>query len=883
MTLATGQTLSFYEILGPLGAGAMGEVYRARDTRLDREVALKVLPDEMAQDQERLQRFEREARTLASLNHSNVAQVFGIDEVDGTCFMAMELVPGEDLAARLSHGALQLTGALDVCRQIAEGLEAAHEAGVIHRDLKPANVLVTPEGKVKVLDFGLAKHSGTDGRASSTTDSALTTEEGRVLGTPTYMAPEQARGKPVDKRVDIWAFGCVLFECLTGQRAFAGETVGEVLATVLEKEPDWSSLPETTPEPLRQLLVRCLCKDPLRRMRDIGEARISLEDQAAASRDPKPPADGAPPRRTKLVSFGLAVVLLATASILLVEWRGADDGADTPYSSTPLTFSQYYDRDPTWSPGGEWIAFSRLKSGSIDLWLKNISSGEEFAQRKGPGDEASPRWSPDGRYIAVLCSDLPGTPVVLVRPHSSGAGGERVLVDTNVRVLDILSQWRVMGCRPWRDDGSSLLVSRVTEGGQSAVFRKSVDKDLLEQLTVPPVGSNDYYASYSFDQQRIVFVRITQGNGTLMMMSAEGGTAEVLFDRSGLIGLASWRPDDQSIVFIDQVGVWEVDVDTRTARRLLFTPDQSAHHGELAVCADGRIAYSVGVHDTTLTSLELETGERTRLTNHFGTNFYLCYSSRGEIAYNSDRTGDAEIWVLAPDGEELRLTYEAGIDNAPDWSADGERLIFRSNRDGAFKTYMMNRDGGDCRLVWNRAISDGWMAPRWSPSSPNSGELIGCIVPEEGGNALWGVQPDGENERRLLDGVVDFDWYLDSRRVICTLDEGRAEQLVAVNLETGDVQELWKGPHDELEVSPDGRFVLFGKGLGHASMGRAMLELEPPEESDGLPRAIGEPIDLVRPDGPWHTHHGSWAPDMKSIVYVHDADRANIYELIEQP
>ena len=219
----------------------MGEVYRARDTRLDRDVAIKVLPDELADDEERLRRFEREAKTLASLNHPCVAQVFGIDQVDRTCFMAMELVPGEDLAARLARGAMPLADALDACQKIAEGVEAAHEAGVVHRDLKPANVVLTPDGKVKVLDFGLAKPVGPAAGARSSSEALFSTEAGSVLGTPTYMAPEQVRGKPIDKRVDVWAFGCVLYECLTGRRAFDGETVGDVLAAVLESEPDWSA------------------------------------------------------------------------------------------------------------------------------------------------------------------------------------------------------------------------------------------------------------------------------------------------------------------------------------------------------------------------------------------------------------------------------------------------------------------------------------------------------------------------------------------------------------------------------------------------------------------------------------------------------------------
>jgi len=272
MPLSPGQTISFYEVLGLLGAGAMGEVYRARDTRLGREVALKVLPGEFADDEEPLRRFEREACTLASLSHQNVAHVYGLDRVGDTCFIAMELVPGEDLAARLARGALPIGEALDVARQIATGLESAHEAGVIHRDLKPANVILTPGGMLKLLDFGLAKPI----RFGTADASLQATEAGRVLGTPAYMAPEQARGQPVDKRVDVWAFGCVLYECLTGRRAFAGDTVSDVLAAVLEKEPDFSRLPAATPAHVRELLGRCLDKDPRTRLRDVGEVRIAL-------------------------------------------------------------------------------------------------------------------------------------------------------------------------------------------------------------------------------------------------------------------------------------------------------------------------------------------------------------------------------------------------------------------------------------------------------------------------------------------------------------------------------------------------------------------------------------------------------------------------------
>src|SRR5471032_1604929 len=288
MTIQAGSRLGPYEVLSAIGAGGMGEVYRARDTKLNRDVAIKVLLPGVANDQDRLARFSREAQVLASLNHPNIAHIYGIEDADGVKAMVLELVEGEDLAQRIERGAIPLDEALPIAKQIADALEAAHEQGIIHRDLKPANIKVRPDGTVKVLDFGLAKAMDPAGglcanAMNSPTLSMHATQAGIILGTAAYMSPEQARGKAVDRRADIWAFGVVLFEMFTGQRAFAGDTITDIIAAVVTREPDLTALPAATPGAIRHLLMRCIEKDPKRRLRDIGEARFALEGNPAAS------------------------------------------------------------------------------------------------------------------------------------------------------------------------------------------------------------------------------------------------------------------------------------------------------------------------------------------------------------------------------------------------------------------------------------------------------------------------------------------------------------------------------------------------------------------------------------------------------------------------
>ncbi len=411
MSLPLGARLGPYEVLAPLGAGGMGEVYRARDTSLSRDVAIKVLPEDVAADPERLARFKREAHLLAALNHPNIASIYGLDQADGKPFLVLELVEGEDLADRLKRGAIPLDEALPIAKQIAEALEEAHERGIVHRDLKPANIKLTPDGRVKVLDFGLAKAYVGDAESASKTDVShsptLTrgTDLGVVLGTAAYMSPEQARGRPVDKRADIWSFGVVLYEMLTGSRLFQGETVSDTLAAVLTREPDWNALPATVRGTVRTLLHDCLIRDPKQRLRDVGEARRAIERAGTGTTEP---AAVVRPSWRRALAWTLFVLGLAYGTLTLwAPWRrgvpaapvrlSVELGADVSLDRT--------DGGPVaiLSPDGGLLAFAARKSEGArpQLFLRRLDH-LQAAPLAGTEGAHSAFFSPDGQSIAFF-------------------------------------------------------------------------------------------------------------------------------------------------------------------------------------------------------------------------------------------------------------------------------------------------------------------------------------------------------------------------------------------------------------------------------------------------------------------------------------------------
>ena len=479
MALASGTRLGPYEISAQIGTGGMGEVYRARDTKLDRDVAIKVLPESLASDGERVARFEREARTLAALNHPNIAHIHGFEESNGLKALVMEFVEGATLADRIAEGPVPVDEALPIAKQIAEALEAAHELNIIHRDLKPANVKVRPDGAVKVLDFGLAKAMEPAGALSAgslsqspTITTPAMTQVGMILGTAAYMSPEQARGRPVDRRTDVWALGCVLYEMLAGVPAFSGEDVGEVLAAVIKTDVDWDRVAGVAPVRIETLLRRCLRKDQRRRLGDAGTVRIEIEDVLASPGETK-----ATPSSRTVVSLWLALVAgltLAVASAATTAWLRTPGGSKTPAKVARITLSLPPGTELTdgpsvvISPDGTRIAYVASRGGVPQLYLRALNEfdarpladtqwaaapssrrmgcGWAFSPTAGQGFNHRGLWLTSRRH--ALWARVTCGPVTRSSIRARGTRGD---------------------CRLWRDQSPACHRNSVRAGGRSSL------------------------------------------------------------------------------------------------------------------------------------------------------------------------------------------------------------------------------------------------------------------------------------------------------------------------------------------------------------------------------------------------------------------------------
>jgi eukaryotic-like serine/threonine-protein kinase len=698
MPLANGTRLGPYEVTAQIGAGGMGEVYRAMDAALGRAVAIKVLPDVLAGDPERLARFEREARTLASLSHPNIATIHGFHDFDGVRALVMELVEGPTLADRIAQGPLPIEEALPIAKQIAEAFETAHEQGIIHRDLKPANVKVRLDGTVKVLDFGLAKalESGPAAAADSTWSPTITspaTQLGVILGTAAYMAPEQARGRAADRRSDIWAFGCVLYEMLAGRRAFGpgasadatspssrtpGDDVADTLAAVLRAEPDWSALPGETPAHVKKLLIRCLQKDVRRRLPHIGAARLEIED-AIANHD-APRSEGAAaqvhsPRArlawTAALSLGLVAALLAVPAI--THWREAA-AVDAPEMRVEITTPPSPDLSFALSPDGRHLAFVAAGNGPPQLWIRSLG---DTTARPLPGTEEAryPFWSPDSRSIGFFSRSS-------VKRIDVAGGSSRALASASPS----------LGAT-WNGDGTIVFAGAV--GGP--LGRVPASGGAVTVVTTLGNGTEGGHLFPWFlpDQRRFVFFARGSRPG-LYLASLDSPAAKwvgdadsgaiyappgwLLFARDG--ALVAQRFDSNAGELAGEPLILADRVSSIAANGA--PPVSAAANGLIAYRNDQRIQRQLAWFD--------RSGKRLGNAAAPGDFANPALAPDGRVAVERVVDDNRDIWIL----DQLRmrrLTTDSGRDRFPVWSHDGARVFFASDRQGLQKMFVQAADG----------------------------------------------------------------------------------------------------------------------------------------------------------------------------------------------
>jgi serine/threonine protein kinase/Tol biopolymer transport system component len=670
MSLAAGSRIGPYEVLGSLGAGGMGEVYRATDTTLGRQVAIKILPDAFAADPDRLARFEREAKTLASLNHPHIAAIHGFEKSAGMQALVMELVEGEDLSQRIARGAIPLDEALPLAKQIAEALEAAHEQGIIHRDLKPANIKVRADGTVKVLDFGLAKAieppaaSGVTAMNSPTL-SIHATQAGIILGTAAYMAPEQARGRAVDQRADIWAFGAILFEMLSGKGPFAGETVTDILARVMERDPDWSALPAATPGNVMRVLRRCLEKNPARRLRHVADARLELED----TREPQAAAIATSSSAwARALPWGVAVLaLVATAAV-----------ATRPSASVASREPQHFDIvDPpgvrarqsnpgtlALSPDGSRLAFIGLRDGVRHVFVRDVEN-------------------PDVRLIP----DSAGTNAMVFAPNGSAlavtlAGGEVGIFqfgDTSIRLLPTTGD--NTGAMAWGSRG--LVFQR-----RSELWLVDPADGTLRQLTTLDAsrGEVQHALPIWLDDRVLVFTTLTDQAGTERV---ETVTLDVPPRRSVVMERASramWSPTGHLLFGRDGAllaAPFDLDTLKPTGPTSIVLPQGTASNNAIgtltvAVSRDGTLAYGLPAHGNSQIVLVSRDGSSRPVDVPAGRFLGARVSPDGLRLAIDDSQMTTAIIDLARGTKVTPLPPAAGSGFA-NWNSDGTRLMFRHN------------------------------------------------------------------------------------------------------------------------------------------------------------------------------------------------------------
>jgi len=780
-----------YEILGQLGAGGMGVVYRALDTKLRREVAIKVLPPEFQSDPSRLARFEREARLVAALNHPRIAAIYGLEVFEEIRFLVLELVEGPTLAERLASGRIEIGEALRIGVEIAEGLEAAHDKGVIHRDLKPGNIKLTADGEVKILDFGLAKATGepTLADANSPTMTAPLSVAGLILGTPAYMSPEQAQGKQLDRRTDIWSFGVVMYEMLTGEGPFTGESMADILGAVLRAEPDWSALPIGTPSGIRRLLRRCLERDCKQRLRDIGEARIAIEA-------PQETAQATAPSQSRLgiMATGAAALFFVTGALLaLIHFSENRPVAELVRFQIPAPGNS--DAYPIVSPNGRLISFeARDSAGRNMLWVRSLDS---LDTRPLPGTENSagfpgfPVWSPDSRFLAF---EQQGK---LKKVEVSG-GAPQALCDYQGPLRG--GAWSRQGVIVFGSGGHGLM--QVSDSGGAASPVTAIDTSRQEifhaingNSFLPDGRHFVYYRGSRAVENRAVYVGsldakpeqqssiplAVTGTSGLYVPSPDPARGYFLFRREG--ALLAQPFDNRRLQLAGEAVLLSRDITNAGA-----SPFSASETGVLTYITASPSALSQ------LTWLDRD-GRKHATVGEPGQHYGIALSRDGTRAAvgrpdGSTGNGNIDVWIYEfASSTQERLTSDPARDALPVWSPDGSRIAFSSNRALGYDLYEKASNGVGNEDVLFKS-NDAKRPYDWSPD----GQFL-----------LYGVGG------ALASGHYDL-WYLPLAG-----DDSKPKPYLQTTL-------------GQAQFSPDGRFVAYTSD----ETGKSEVYVRPfPRASDG--------------------------------------------------
>jgi Tol biopolymer transport system component len=867
-----GRQIGAHKILSLLGAGGMGDVYRARDTKLGRDVAIKVLPDPFLSISGRLARFELEAHVLATLNHPHIAAIYGLEEADGIRGLVLELVEGRTLGEHLASRPLPVQEALQLACEIADAIEAAHEKGIIHRDLKPANIKITPNGTIKVLDFGLAKVFATEELRNDAPRIAVDhSREGVIAGTTAYMSPEQARGKTVDKRTDIWAFGCVFYEMLTGRPAFGGETPSDTVAAILEHDPDWTVLPPQTPPSIRRLMQRCLEKDPKRRLRDIGDARLEIEESldavvasggatsGHATSDHRETALRPPGRRGWPAAATGAAVLSVVVIALTWElqrseyfWRNPLEGAKV----TRLTDFGGAEHHAAISRDGKFVAFLSDRDGSWDAWVTQVGTDNVYNLTKGgvrelrnPATRAV-GFSPDGSLVA-LWSRVPAKGSVDAGWAVPTMGGPVQPYLKGVSELD------------WSPDGTRIVYHPPAEG--DPLFVTAPNEKVGHQIYVARPGFHNHFPTWSHDGAFIYFVHgLPLAESDIWRIRSDGGKPERLTFHDARVTFPTLL-DDRTLLYLaidaDGSGPWiyALDVNRRIPHRISTGLEQ---YMSLSASGDGRrvvatvsrsaeqlwrVAITDRVTDESHTSpISLPTGSG--LSPRIGPG-YIVYraakAGRDTLWKVASGAAPTELWngvngravagaAVAPDGQRLAFTVQAGrrtqlylmntdgtgtqrlaeeldVRGAPAWSPDGRWLAVAANRSGEPHLFKIPLDGGAAVPLVKRYSTD----PTWSPSGQYlvySGADVGTTFP------VLAVDADGtprdlpnlvltRGARRLV--------FLREDTLVVMKGDISHKEFWSVDLKTGRERQLTTLRRGfvvgDFDVSPDGREIVFDR------------------------------------------------------------------------